>query len=348
MKLSETDLRSAADAGILSESQAGQLWEFLAARYKDTPRFDLANIAYYFGALVVIGAMGWFMTEAWEAFGGGGILSIATLYGAAFVLAGHRLWFRDGLRIPGGLLVTLAVCMAPLAIYGFQRMTGLWPDSDPGVYRDFHHWVRGGWALMEVGTVIAGAVALYFVRFPFLTAPIALALWYLSMDLAPILFGDEYSVWPHHLWVSLWFGLAMLVVAWLIDRRTRLDYAFWLYLFGAMAFWGGLTLMESDSELSKFFYCMINVVLMGVSLLLQRRVFMAFGAVGVFAYIGHLAHRVFADSLLFPFVLSLIGLLIIYLGIKYQRHQAAIDSTVQGWLPASLRASSRANHARIG
>jgi hypothetical protein len=72
------------------------------------PRFDLPHVAYYFGALVVISAMGWFMTLGWERFGGGGILAISLVYAACFVIAGDLLWRRRDLRLPGGLLVTIA------------------------------------------------------------------------------------------------------------------------------------------------------------------------------------------------------------------------------------------------
>src|SRR5439155_1007374 len=157
--------------------------------------------------------------------------------------AGLRLWVRQGLRVPGGLLFTLAVWMTPLGIYGFERMTGMWPQQDPGAYRNYYEWVKGGWFFMEVGTIAAGLVALRFVRFPFLTFPVAFALWFMSMDLTPLLYRRSDFTWNQRLWVSLWFGLAFLAVSFLVDRRTRDDYAFWGYLFGTLAFWGGLSLM---------------------------------------------------------------------------------------------------------
>ena len=43
------------------------------------------------------------------------------------------------------------------------------------------------------------------------------------------------------------------------------DYAFWGYLFGLMAFWGGLSAMHSDSELNKVLYCLLNVGLVVLS-----------------------------------------------------------------------------------
>jgi hypothetical protein len=337
MEISRKDLDWAVTQGLLSAEQAEALWAAFEKRAGERPRFDLATVSYYFGALIVISAMGWFMTEAWERFGGGGIFLIATIYGVCFVFAGKVLWAKPGLRIPGGLLYTMAVSMTPLAIYGLERFTGIWPQGDPGVYHGYHVWVKGSWLLMEVATIIAGLAALRFVRFPFLTAPIAFSLWYISMDLTPLVFGKMDFTWDERLWVSLCFGLVVLTGAYLVDRKTKEDFAFWGYLFGMLAFWGGLSLMKSDSELNKFLYCLINLGLMVLSVLLQRRVFIVFGALGVFGYLGYLAHRVFRDSLVFPFALSLLGILVIYLGIKYQRHREEIERFLLTRVPVGLR-----------
>lgn len=62
--------------------------------------------------------------------------------------------------------------------------------------------------------------------------------------------------------MSIGFGLGMMLVAYLVDygqslgpsssaRAEREGFGFWRYLFGVVAFWGALTSMESDSELSK-------------------------------------------------------------------------------------------------
>lgn len=264
-------------------------------------------------------------------------MAVAVAYGVIFASVGWRLWTREGLRVPGGLLVTTAVCMVPLAVYALEHLTGIWPQGDPGPYRGYHIWVKGSWFLMEVATIVAGLVALAFVRFPFLTAPIAFSLWYMSMDLTPLLFGKTDFTWDERLWVSLVFGLVMLVVTYLVDRRTEEDFAFWGYLFGLAAFWGGLSLMKSGGELSRALYCAINIGLMLLSVLLERRAFIVFGALGVFGYIGYLAYRVFQDSLLFPFVLTIIGVGVIFLGIKYQRRRLAIERAILGFFPEGVR-----------
>jgi CBS-domain-containing membrane protein len=49
---------------------------------------------------------------------------------------------------------------------------------------------------MEVATCVVGSVVLYFVRFPFLTMPVAITLWLMSMDLTAVFYSK--SSWYHN------------------------------------------------------------------------------------------------------------------------------------------------------
>jgi hypothetical protein len=188
-------------------------------------------------------------------------------------------------------------------------------------------------------------VALRFYPFPFLVSIIAFALWFMSMDLTPWIFGTGYT-WEMRRSVSMWFGLAVLVVAWIVDRRPRGgDYAFWLHLFGMMAFWGGLSMQDSASELGKAIYCLLNAGLLLVSVFAGRRVYAVFGTLGIALYLGHLASAIFKDSLLFPFALSAIGVAVIALGLLYHRRQAQIAAWLDANMPPAL-AQLRPAHAR--
>ncbi len=339
------DLERAVAAGVLGAIEAEALWQFLGSEAQGLrPRFDLVHVLWYAGALIVIGAMGLFTTLAFARLGGGVLALIAVVYAVLLTTAGRHLWQR-GMRIPGGLLIAAAVTMAPLFTYGVQDALGWWTHAEPGNYRDFYVWIKASWLPMELATIAAGVVALRIWRFPFLIAPIAVALWFMSMDLVPWVFGEDWSSWDQRRIVSLWFGLAMLIVAWAVDVRARGDFAFWLHLFGLMAFWGGLTLLDSQSELGKAFYCLINVVLLLFALFLERRVYAVFGALGIAAYLAHLAGQVFQDSLLYPFALSLIGVLIIGAGLWLHRRQAAIAQMLALHLPPVLEAL-RPAHAR--
>jgi hypothetical protein len=338
MNITNEDLRWAVSKGIVSAEQATELWDGFSQRQSSRPRFDAANVAYYLGAFVVIGAMGWFVTEAWERLDGLGLFSIAVVYAGSFILVGRALWDRRGLVIPAGLLFVMAVCMTPLAVYGLKRTTGWWPQGDPGSYRGYHEWIKGSWFAMEVATMITGIIAIRARRFPLLTAPIAFALWFMSMDLAPLLYGKTTVTGNEREWVSVGFGLAILLLAYLADLRVRggEDYSFWGYVFGLMAFWGGLSVMDSSNELSRFIYCLINIGLISLSVVLRQRVFVVFGSLGMFGYLGHLSYTVFRGFLLFPAALSLIGICLMWLGVMYQRNAHQLERVLQAHLPATL------------
>jgi hypothetical protein len=85
--LTESDLAWAVSSGFLSEEQASALWQALVGRSRSsvyrTPAiadsalpphrpFGLLTVAYYFGAVIVMVAMGLFATLGWQTLGGAG------------------------------------------------------------------------------------------------------------------------------------------------------------------------------------------------------------------------------------------------------------------------------------
>jgi hypothetical protein len=452
--LSDDDLTWLVGQGLMADDQATTIRQALKQRRRDAkapapawrPRFDLLHVAYYAGAMLVMGAMAFFITVAWEALGGIGIAAVALAYAAGFVLVGRRMWHQHDLMIPGGLMITMAVAMVPLATYGLERQFGLWPGVDPGSYKGIHEWVRSGWLGMEVTTIGAAIAALRWFRFPFLTAPLAFCLWYVSMDATPLIVGDG-SVWEAREWVSLGFGMVTLAIGGWLELKWHRDFGFWLYRFGLMAFWGGflgvafsgdypapagtilrllagllgvacatfgsvqkrfaflfsglmavltyaghlvwkdddlhhwaalaygcliagtafalgqgkhvkdakhhrdwgydlaaalilwsaagLTIMH-DPEWRKALFVPVCLVSVIGAVVLQQRAFLALGAIGILAYVSHLAFEIFKDSLLFPFVLSGIGLGIIAVAIAYRKHQQRWRLALIGQLPPWL------------
>ncbi len=335
MKITRKNLQEAVDASILSEQQAKQLIDFFQDRADIGPSFNFTHVLYYLGGLIAIGAMSLFMTLGWEAFGGWGIFFISLAYaGVGLKLSGS--FQARGYAIPAGICATFVVALTPLAIYGIQQGLGIWPDES--VYRDYHVYVKWNWLYMELGTLMIGVIMAWRYRYPFLIMPIAFTLWYMTMDITAIIAEGDIT-WELRKLVSMYSGLLVIGLAFWVDFRSRskADYAFWLYLFGVLAFWSGLSLQESDSELSKFLYFLINLVLIGSGVILVRRVFVVFGALGACFYLGHLAWDVFKDSLLFPIVLTAIGLMIIYLGVLWQKNETVLTRKMRRFLPQSLR-----------
>jgi hypothetical protein len=349
MRHSSDDLRAAAAAGAINSSQLEALFAFLATRQPgapmSAPKFDVVHLLWYMGALVVISAMGLFSTLAFTKMGGPALAATALVYAALFTAAGHYLWTVRKLRTPGGLLIAIAVSMIPLAVYGVQDSYGAWSQfGKPGTVRDFYVWIKGSWIFMELATIAGGLIALRFYRFPFIVFILAFALWFLSMDIVPWITGSPVGNWETSRRVSIGFGLAVIAAAMVVNMRQRSgDFAFWLYLFGVMTFWGGITDGSSVSNVDKVLYGTLNLSLILVSAFLGRRVFAVFGAIGIALFLGDLASKVFGDSMLFPFALSLIGIGIIAFGLYYHRHQQAISAWVERHLPESLKRLRPAN-----
>jgi len=343
-------LRAWVDRGILTAERAEALWAELeeagalpAGEPRETParggtsRFEA--VAYLLGGLVILAALGWLLNVSWLAFGGWGLFAIGLLYLSGFWAAGDRL-VRRSTRLGGCVFLTLAGALVPFVVWAFQYATGLWAGEYPGFYRDYYHWIRSGWLPLEIAAAAASLALIRVYRFPLLMFNLCLALWFASMDLAPLLLGPE-APWEAFRRVSLACGIVYLIGAYALDRVTRKDYAFWLYLFGAAAFWGGLTLMDRGSEWSRLLYALINLGMILLSVSLGRSVLVLFGLLGFFGYLGDLAFRLFRDSLLFSFVLTALGLAFIGSGLLVRRWapriRARLDRAsggrLRGWIP---------------
>jgi len=247
LSLTSSDIYRAADEGVLLRADAERLvqWgferRFNQAAGAEPPAepverrkgFNLVTIAYYFGAMLMITACAWFLGDKWDDLGSPGILGTVLVY--MMVAVGLGAWLRNrGYLVGGALLITVAVCLVPLLTYTIEDILGVWPASHPGGYENYYPWINGSWIVMELATIAAAAIALRFVRFGFLTAPIAFSFWFLSMDLAALIFRDANLSWESREWISVIVGLCTLWVGFGLDKllykpgepRSE-DFAFW-------------------------------------------------------------------------------------------------------------------------
>lgn len=311
LDIGRDDLVAASQQGHLDEAKVDALWRFLrerveqdghvrvspasgvaetVARASPLGALSFVHVLWFGGALLVLGAMTFFATVGFSSFGGGGLAVIALVYGAAFGAVGLGLWRRADLKVLGGLCVTLAVGMVPLATFGVQKALGWWGTDDPGNYGDFYRWIRGGWFLMEVTTTVAAVLALARVRFSFLVVIPSVALWFMSMDLAELAIKDPSQA--QRGWVSVAFGVLMLAIGFALRARARGDLAFWLDTFALLAFQGGLLAQSSDSVVTKIGFVVIQIGVLQLSRVWQRAWPLVVGAVGLFALLGdRIAHN---------------------------------------------------------
>lgn len=342
MNIDQRLLAEAMARKLLDPPQADALRAQLTERERDRPGLRPTHILYYSGGLLAIGAMSLFMNLGWQSLGGQGLLMIALGYAGIGLLLTEYLLRRHALVIPAGITATILVVLTPLAIYGFQMEYQWlwWPETDELAFRDYHYVIDWRWQLMELATLLSGTLLLWRYRLPFPTIPIAVTLWYTSMDLAPYLFGPEYDSWLQRSALSVGSGLLIIGLALTVDirgRRGHKDYAFWFYLFGALTFWVGLSGLYWDRSIREAGYLASNLAMIAAGALLLRPVFVVFGGLGITICLIHLAYRDYLFSLEFPFMLTLIGLATIGLGVFCQRHAPALRTRLHALLPAALR-----------
>lgn len=323
MKILKSDLHSASKKQIITSDQADKLWNYFESLRPDQAKFGALHVLYYLGGILILTSMSWFLTKAWD--NGSLIMAASAVFAIIYVIIGNNLWKRSNLKVPAGLLITAAVGLVPVFIYGLEKMIGIVPGEVESRL------------CIEIGTIIAAMIALRFYQFSFITFPMALSLWSMSMDLAILFFGKEYSGFEGREMVSRIFGLLFLSISYFVDKKfKKIDFAFWSYLSGMLTFWVALLMMNRDSEVVNFIYFLLNIGFIILSVYLYRRLFAVFGVIGVLLYIGHLAWVVFKDSYAFPIVLTFLGALIIMLGIKYQRNKDKFESKIEGLLPTFL------------
>ncbi|MES2199740.1 MAG: DUF2157 domain-containing protein [Chlamydiota bacterium] len=331
MKIVKSDLDSAVQKELLSSDQAKNLWDHLESIRTHTGKFKTLHVLYYFAGLLISTAMSLFLIKAWE--NGGALMALSGFFALIHAFIGDKLW-KKNMKIPGGILITAAVGLTPLFIYGFQKTVGLWPlDS----FDNHYFLITGNQIFMELGTILAALTALRFYRFSFIIFPLALSLWLMSMDLIPLLLGaNSFNSTERHLASSI-FGLIVLISSYFVDKKFQtVDFAFWTYLYGMLTFWSGLSSMDTNTELGRFVFCLLNISFIFIAVYLRRKVFAVFGTFGVLIYLGHLAWHLFTDSYAFPLILTFLGLAILLICVKYQSRKNKIKAVIEKWIPSFL------------
>lgn len=285
---------------------------------------DPLTVAYYLGALLILGAMSWFLGTQWTALGHAGAFLTAAGYAALFGFLGARLRMRD-YPAAGGLLLNCALWMVPVMLLAVFE----WGSFFTGPAADERRNV-----LMGSATAVCGLLLLRFVRFPFLVATVCVAFWSAVMSGA-----DAADLLGYHKmgWASAIAGAFLLAASFLADRRFVTDLAFWGYLCGVAAFWGGLSSLEPRGEAGKACYAAVNGLLLLAGIYLDRRAFLVFGTCGLAYYFWHLADKVFGKSPLFPLAMAFLGLAILMGAVWLRRRAAAISAALDRYRPARLR-----------
>src|SRR5215468_3674755 len=186
-----------------------------AARSTDRPRFDPANILWFFGGLVAAFAGLAVISQVHPAARGLWILLSSAAFLAAFAALAVVL-LRAGWPVAGGVLAAMAVTFVVPGTVGVERLLGVWRPSlliDPAVEYE------GPYVAIFLATAAAGLACYAIVRFPFVLAIVAAAATVTGQLLLPI-FRSRPGL-ADHANAAVVVGLVLIAVGLELDRRRE-------------------------------------------------------------------------------------------------------------------------------
>lgn len=327
-------LDAAVTLGIISAEQAAAIRALVPARPASAARpLTAATLGYVLGAITVLVAMGWFLADRWEWLGGGGVLAVAALYGALFLVVARRLR-AEGYAIAAGVAALLAVLVVPVAGVALNELTGWFARPSVAVcqYPDFVFWAcRGEELAVELMTLAAALVALRATRFSLLALPVAGILLRFVFHAASLAFGAGLGAISVG-WIWVIAASFVAAAAYVTARRQRgdEDYALWLHLVAAFCAGIASTMLVGAFEAFRHLLVPGAFVAFAFSLRLRRFVWTILGMLWFVAYLGWLAGEVFAETPFFPIVLAALGIGVIIATVWVQRNSEMLVARFGG------------------
>lgn len=325
----------AAAKDLASQGKAfdpANVWDYLV---KNAPavgnKLDLANIIMSVGGFLMIVALPIMLGLVADMYKYPVMLTGAAASIVVFGLTGYTLWHKYDLKVPGGLLTTVAVAAVPVATWGFLNE-----------FLQATEMAYNAKTLIIFGSAAAASMlALQAVRWPFLTMPLFGSLWVMAsviVDMVAPNGNGWFFGWASKqaLILDMVFGALLMATAFSLEKSQKEDYSFWGYLFGLSTFWFAWTQLGLGGEAGKLLFVAVNLGFILLSAMLKRTIFLVFGVVGSFWYPFYLVAQIpyFANNpLMFWGAVTAIGATIVGLGAVYLKNRDAINGAVTSVLP---------------
>ncbi len=205
-----------------------------------------------------------------------------------------------------------------MVVYSVERIAGVWPGWDHGL----------------VIAVLAAAAVLLAVRpAPLVLVPLGLATVLLAADAAELVFGDS-ATDRQYCAVILPVGLAWIVAGLWLDVAGRRPYATWAYWVGLAASGACLITLVPKTVPGFALIGVLGALAMFFSAFVRHWSFTLIGAIGVLIAVSAGMQRLGG---LAPLGAALLGLVLIFVGLRWSRWREPIRKAVLARLPARAR-----------
>jgi hypothetical protein len=302
---------------VIDQKTRDALLAYQDSMMETSARLTPGHIGMYGGVLTFMAAILTFFGMNIDTYGWGGVLTAVVIFGAVglfFAEKGRKL----GSTISAGLSSAISVIAVPVVIGILIIMSYEASGEMFGVFGS------GEIKLLTSSAVVAGLLALWRYRAPFLLSIVALGIWFFMIEAT-----FEIVTGP----TSMVVGIAMLLVALVWDIRNQTlekDFPFWLYFVGSLALAASLT----EHGVALIF--LLGMLFMFAGSVLARKTLAAFGGIGVVYGIGYALMEVIdTDGGLI--VMAIVALIIAGLGFLWVNNHNAIASYLRSFLPESIQ-----------
>jgi hypothetical protein len=305
-----------------------RLWNELAAEPGAERKLAFGPvIAVYVGVLLVVAASAALIAIYWEMLDPWGVLVLGAAY-LAGSLAASELFRRRGFAQPAELFEAISVGFVPVIAYAVERIAGLWPSGahDLGY---LHQGITG----MVIAALAFGTLLFALRPAPLVLVPLGLGTALLALDAAELAFGNDSGARQHFAFV-LPVGLAWIAAGLWLDVARRRSYATWAYWIGLTAAGISLIVLVPKTVAGFAVIGALGALAMFFSAFVRHWSFTLIGGFGVLVAVSGGMQRLGG---LAPLGAAVLGLALIFVGLRWSRWREPIREAALSRLPARAR-----------
>jgi hypothetical protein len=284
-------------------------------------------IAVYLGLLLVVMASVSLLAIYWHDLAAGGILLLGVVFLAGSLVA-NEILRRRLLPQPADVLEAVAVGWVGLVTYAVCRLVGVWPHEASNIDH-----VHVGITTIAVAGLAAGVLLLAVRPNPLLIVPLSLAVVVLAIDAAELVFGNDLTPRQRVVFV-IPSGLAWVGSGLWLDVTRRRDYAAWADWVGLAATGGAILVLVPKTVPGFTVIGVLGAIALFVSAFVRHWSFTVVGAVGVLMATTSAVGMLGGVA---PLVIAIVGLLLIFVGLRWSKWRETIRSAVLAHIPGGAR-----------
>lgn len=339
-------LQLAVEKGIINEFQRNQILQLSddddKQEVKPTSTSTIVKVLYYIGGFIMLIAMTYLMGYTVTNSSYLQILVLGVVYCLIFWGVGE-IQRRKNEKVPAEILYFLLIPTITFVILDIEKMLGIFPHFSDFAYLDDPVGdCHLGLILLSICTIITSSIVQKFRNFAspvIYTVSSAYTLYLICYEriFVPIanfitnngdFGGKDICIF------SIIFFAALLLIAFIKDKKTQVDYPMWLYFFGATGFINSVfalfILLTDNYNLIQnsmlLFYLLYGII----GILIRRKVFLIICILGIIEFFIYYEFLYFSGfPILFTSLIILTGLGVLYVGTLYNQNSDKISRCVE-------------------